>query len=176
MKTDRTLIFDAFWVDNKPFPTEESIESETGQAFFDGYVGDATHFGWMDMIQLKNIIRKNRISHIILKNLDVLGRAAMIAGCVKVCTSYLYNHLYIIKTLPEHNDLENCEPIYNEAECDGWDFTEDDTEIPFRAQCYMMYLLYHTKVKSVICSSNKVRFSAYFDENGNVQLHKESIS
>ena len=176
MNANNVLILDAFWVDNIHFPSEETPDSIIGQAFRDGYLGDARHLGWMDMIQLQEIIKKNHISHIILKHLDVLGRAAMIEGQVKVCTNYLYMHYHIIKTLPKDNDLWNCKPLYHSVLFGGWDFSEDDDKLPSRAHEYMTYLLIHTQVQSVSCSNNKVRVTVYFDENKKFHLLTESIS
>ncbi|WP_407462533.1 hypothetical protein [Methanobrevibacter sp.] len=53
-----TLILDSFWVDNKPFPTALSPNYSDGRAFSDYYPGSARYLGWMDLVLLKNIIKK----------------------------------------------------------------------------------------------------------------------
>ena len=65
MNTGCTLILDAFWVDNKPFPTALQTNSNDGHVFYDYYPGQARYLGWMDLCQLKASIKKNHITHII---------------------------------------------------------------------------------------------------------------
>ena len=56
-----TLILDAFWVSNKPFPTALIPNFGEGRAFYDYYNGPARYLGWMDLVLLKEIIRKHKL-------------------------------------------------------------------------------------------------------------------
>ena len=164
---ENTLVLPAFWVDNKHFPTEVPIETTLGQVFFEGYNGSANHFGWMDLVQLKTLIKKNNITRLIIQNLDTIGRAGFIYGNIIVCTSYRYKQNKLLKYVPENNDLTCCKPLYSTVSIGGWDFEEDSIdELPFRAMNYLRYLLISTKVKEVCYSCKHVSVTAFFDERG----------
>lgn len=170
-----TLILDAFWVSNKPFPTALSPNNGDGRAFHDHYYGEARYLGWMDLVLLKNIIKKHNINHIILQNLDTLGKIAEITKDVKVCRAYEYKRL-IINTPVQTKELVHCNPIYESAEIGGWNFSDDDDVIPSRAQLYMRYLLIRTRVNSITCMTNKIKLTAHFDILGNVIFETEPNS
>ena len=123
MNYGNTLILDAFWVDNKYFPTLQHPNSNDGQVFYDYYYGTARHLGWMDITLLKSIIKKHHITHIILQNLDTLGKIAYVLGEAKVCVAYRYNKFHIILSASREKDLSHCEPIYESAVLGGWDFS-----------------------------------------------------
>jgi len=180
-----TLILDAFWVDNKPFPTTLSPNSGDGRAFFDYYCGTARYLGWMDLVLLKDIIEKHHIKHIILQNLDTLGQIAEITREIKVCVAYEYHRL-IFKSL-NHNkvisrasspkaDLIHCKPIYQTVEFGGWELSDDDAEVPSRAKYYIRHLLIHTRVNSITYMNNKIKFTARFDVIGNVVFETEVVT
>lgn len=163
-----TLVIDAFWVSNKKtFPTILNPNLGDGRAFYDYYCGDARYLGWMDLILLKDIIKKHNIEHIILQNLDTLGKIAQITTDINVCVSYSYHRL-IIRTPLSEKELVHCKPIYTTVEFGGWDLCEDDTEIPIRAQHYMRYLLMHTRVDSITTMTNNIKFILYFDAKGDI--------
>ena len=178
-----TLILDAFWVDNKPFPTAQAANHGDGRAFYDYYCGTAWYLGWMDLVLLKDLIKKNHINHIILNNLDVLGQIAEETREIKVCVAYEY-HKIIFKSfeqnklIPHHSlsgkELVHCKPIYQTIEFGGWELSENDTEVPSRAQYYMRYLLVHTRVDSITYMNNKIKLTARFDFLGNVIFETES--
>ena len=160
-----TLILPAFWVDDKHFPTEVPIETTLGQVFFEGYDGAANHFGWMDLVQLNLLIKKNNITRLILQNLDTIGRAGFVYGNIIVCNSYKYKQ-NIIRYVPE-NDLVSCKPLYSTVSFGGWDFEEDSVEeLPLSAMNYLRYILVATKVKEVTYSCTHVSVTAFFDERG----------
>lgn len=162
------LILDAFWVSNtKKFPTVLNPNLGDGRAFYDYYDGNARYLGWMDLVLLKDLIKKNNVKHIILQNLDTLGKIAQSTLEVKICMSYSY-HRFIIHTALKEKDLLHCQPIYTTVEFGGWDFSENDVEIPIRAQHYMRYLLVHTRVDSITTMTNNIKFTIYFDSKGNV--------
>lgn len=175
MSKNNTLILDAFWVDSKPFPTVEPRDSKVGQILYSEYTGTARYIGWMDLIQLKDLIRRGNITHIILKNLDILGKMAQANGYVKICTSYKMKNLYIINKMPDKKNLKYCQPFYNMVQCGGWDFSLDDPDIPARAKWYMRYLLIQTNVISITYSNNKVRVTASNDDKGFPQITTEQL-
>lgn len=172
--TGPVLVIDAFWADNKPFPSEEKPNSKIGQIFHNEYSGNYRHLGWMDLVQLKELITKHSISHIVLKNLDVLGKVAMISHDVKVCTAYICNK-HILNSIPNNKVFSHCKPLYKSVEIGGWKISENDEEISSRAQKYMIYLLFQTKVQSVTYSTNNVIVTAYFDSNGKHHIISEKI-
>lgn len=177
-----TLILDAFWVSNKPFPTALIPNFGEGRAFYDYYNGPARYLGWMDLVLLKEIIRKHHINHIILQNLDTLGKIAQVTLEIKVCVSY-ENHNFIIPTLEHFTkirkvssqklELSHCHPIYHIVEFGGWELSDDDTTVPSRAQLYMRYLLNHTGVNSITYLNNKIKFTVRMDRFGKVTFETE---
>lgn len=180
-----TLIIDAFWVDNKPFPTALCPNSGDGRAFADYYCGDARYLGWMDLVLLKDIIKKHHIKHIILQNLDTLGEIAEITKEIKICVAYEY-HKIIFKSLdrnkaifltsPSEADLIHCKPIYQTIEFGGWELSENDSEFPSRAKMYIRHLLIHTRVNSITYMNNKIKLTALFDIIGNVVFKTEEVT
>ena len=180
-----TLILDAFWVSSKPFPTALTPNLGDGRAFYDYYDGPARYLGWMDMVLLKEIIKKHHIKHIILQNLDTLGKIAQVTKDIKVCVSY-ENHNFIIPSLEHFTkirksssqklEFSHSRPIYHSVECGGWELSDDDTIVPARAQLYMRYLLINTGVNSITYLNNKIKFTAHFDVLGNVIFETEANS
>lgn len=175
MSANNVLILDAFWVDRKTFPTEEPRYTKVGQVLYSRYPGTARYLGWMDLIQLKDLIQKRNISHIILKNLDLLGKMAEANGYVKICNSYIMKKYYVIHKMPDKRSLKHCKPIYDMVEAGGWDFSLDDPDIPARAKWYMRYLLIKTKVSSITYTTNKIRVTAFIDEHGYAKVETEQI-
>lgn len=160
-----TLILPAFWVDEKRFPTEVPVETSLGQVFMEGYDGPANHFGWMDLVQLNLLIKKNNITRLILQNLDTIGRAGFVYGNIIVCNSYKYKQ-NIIRYVPE-NDLVSCKPLYSTVSFGGWDFEEDTAEeLPLAAKNYLRYILMATKVHEVSYTCEHVSVTAFIDERG----------
>lgn len=174
MVTGTTLILDAFWVDNKYFPTLLCANSNEGQAFYDYYYGEARHLGWMDLCLLKPLIKKHKITHIILQNLEAFGQICDAIGEVKVCIAYNYNKFHVVHSVDKIKELTHCEPIYATVEFGGWDFPEDG-KLHFRAQTYIRYLLIHTRVNSITCFTNKFEVTASFDSKGQIEFHSQPI-
>lgn len=175
MSANNILILDAFWVDRKPFPTEEPRYTEVGQILYSGYSGTARYLGWMDLIQLKDLIHKRNISHIILKNLDLFGRIAQANGYVKICNSYIKKNRFIIHEMPDKRSLNHCKPLYDMVEAGGWDFSLDDPDIPARAKWYMRYLLIQTNVNSITYTTNRIRVTAFIDEHGYAKVETQQL-
>lgn len=175
MNLGNTLILDAFWVDNKHFPTVQHPNCNDGHVFYDYYTGQARYLGWLDLCLLKAIIKKHNITHIILQNLDTFGKICDAIGEVKVCVAYNYNKFNIVHLVAKHKELTHCEPIYTTIEFGGWEFPENG-KIPFRAQMYMEYLLIHTRVNSITTFTEKFKFTVSFDKHGKIEFTSEPIS
>ena len=168
-----TLTIDAFGISNHFFPSEEDKSSQIGKIFHDYYSGNASHLGWLDLVQLRTIIKKHAIKHITLTNLDVLGKIAEKTKEIKICNAYLYDGRVIIQ-LPKKVNLRDCHPIYD-VKFGGWSFTANSCMLPHRAESYMQYLLMHTKVETVSFSTNKVKVTAYRTVKGYPELRIEKI-
>lgn len=167
-----TLILDAFWVSDKTFPTVLYPGSGDGRIFYDLYTGTARYLGWLDLVLLKDIVKKSNVKHIILQNLDTLGQIAQHTRAVKVCTSYDYEH-YVVNSLSKVRKPEHCKPIYRDIVLGGWDFSDEDSELDIRAQSYIKYLLVRTRVNSITCMNSKIKFTASLDFLGNVKCVTE---
>jgi len=175
MNIGTTLIIDAFWVDNRPFPTAQSPNSNDGRIFYDCYPGQARYLGWMDLCQLKECIKKHHITSIILKNLDTFGKICDVIGEVKVCVGYNYNKFHIIHSIPQPKEATHCKPIYTTIEFGGWEFTENG-DIPSRAKTYMEYLLTHTRVNSITAFTEHVILTVFFNKQGKIEFTSEPNS
>jgi len=173
MNFGNTLILDAFWVSSKPFPTTLMANSQEGRPFYDYYTEGARFVGWMDFCLLKQIIQKHHITHIILRNLNTLRKISSILGKTKVCIAYEYKKFFIIHSISKKKELVHCKPIYQDVIIGGWDFEDDATEIPSRAQQYMRFLLIHSRVNSITCMTNKIKLTAYFDDVGRIDFKYE---
>ena len=167
-----TLILDAFWVANNSFPTALVRDSKEGKEFYKLYPNKARYLGWMDLVLLKDIIKKHNITHIILQNLDLLGKIVPKDQPVKVCVAYEFKR-FIIHTISQKNQLQYCNPIYQNAVYGGWNSSDDDNELHIRATGYLRYLLIHTRVDSITCMNNKIKVTAHWDESGNVVFDTE---
>ena len=171
-----TLVIDAFWVANHTFPTEQFPDSNVGKLFHKYYAGPKQHLGWMDLLLLKKIIKERHISHIILKNLSALGKIAEATHCVQICTTYEYKNIFIIPSIQKDTNLKKCKPLYKTIIFGGWNLSEDDSNIPERAQRYIKYLLVETNVESITCQTNKIKMTAHFDSDRHVVFDTELIT
>lgn len=174
MNFGNTLILDAFWVSSRPFPTALMANSQEGRPFYDYYPESVRYIGWMDLCLLKTMIQKHNITHIILQNLNTLGKICAITGTAKVCIAYEYNKIFLVSSAPKNKELVHCKPIYQNAVFGGWDFDNDATVIPARAQQYMRFLLIHSRVNSITCMTSKIKLTAYFDDDGKVKFQYEA--
>lgn len=174
MNCSKALLIDAFWADNRYFPSEISPDSPEGKILYSGYKGTATHLGWMDMVQLRNLVKRDNISHLILRNLDLLGKVIIAnKNVLNICNAYMCDS-YLIHYVPESRILKQCKPIYNTSLVGSWNISDDDDEIPISAQNYIKYLLINTNVQSVTYSTNKATVTAYYS-NGKPKLHSEKF-
>lgn len=149
-----TLILPAFWVDEKRFPTEVPVETSLGQVFMEGYDGPANHFGWMDLVQLKDIIKKCNISRLILQDIDTLGRAGFMNGTIVACLAYKYKNT-VINYVPE-NDLSSCTPLYTTISYGGWNAMQmmPKMKFPFMPKITYVSFLCIQRLKKFVLSVN----------------------
>lgn len=165
INSDASLVIPAFWVGNQSIPTEIPIDSPAGRIFKKEYIGNETHFGWMDLVQLKDLLTKKHASHIILKNMDTLGRIGKMLGKIFICTVYQYNRYIITSKIPPEG-LNYCRALYNQQHIFyPWDFDENTSErLPSECKRYMLYILTATNVMDVTYTAKKFSVTVYWDE------------
>ncbi len=99
-------------VGSGPFPTE--LFDETGDLLQEiGHEFGATtnrrrRCGWLDMVLIKNAIKLNSLTGLVLTKLDVLSFSKEI----KICVAYDYNGETINNLPSDVNVLSKCKPIY----------------------------------------------------------------
>lgn len=122
-----------------PFMTE--LCDDTGDAIrvkgneYGVSTGRPRRCGWLDSVILNYAVRVNGITHIAVTRMDTLGGL----GPVRICTGYRKGD-HVITDFPARlQDLEGCQPIYEELP--GW--TDDITDVrrfedlPVEAQNYI---------------------------------------
>lgn len=171
-----TLLIDAFMAYNKTFPTELFPDTPEGKIFHEYYDGNFRHLGWMDIVLLKHIVKKHNYSHIILQNLNTLGKIATITKSVQVCVAYQYPKHRILPSIRKDTNLKKCKPLYKTIIFGGWNSSDDDFKIHVRAEHYMRYILVQTQVETVTYQTNKVKVIAHFDSKKNVVFDYETLS
>jgi adenylosuccinate synthase len=108
-----------------PFPTE--LFDETGSAIqqkgaeFGATTGRQRRCGWLDMVILKNAVRLNGLTGLVLTKLDVLGGF----DTLKICTGYEYKGQTLEYFPADLRVLAECKPIYETLP--GW--SEDISHI-----------------------------------------------
>lgn len=122
-----------------PFPTE--LDDENGKHLlevgheFGTTTGRPRRCGWLDCVVLRLSMRANGLTAIALNKLDPLSGLKKL----KIATAYKKNGKLITEFPADINDLEGCEPVYEEL--DGW--AEDVTkakkfsDLPINAQKYV---------------------------------------
>ena len=122
-----------------PFPTE--LFDETGDAIqakgaeFGATTGRRRRCGWLDLVLLRNSMRLNGLTGIVITKLDVLGGLESL----KICTAYAYNETIIHDFPASLKVLGACKPIYETLP--GW--SEDISgirrfeDLPPNAQNYL---------------------------------------
>lgn len=162
-----SAIVNAFEVSDSPFPSEVPFNSALWNIFNDGYEGYAavSHFGWLDMVQLRSCVYHHHIKHIIVQGLDVLGLAGIVNGSINICNAYLCNTGRIIYEIPK-SGFQNCKPMYDRSSfriIGGWDFTVNEIDdLPINAKYFMRYLLMHSGAETVTYLDENISVSAYF--------------
>jgi len=108
-----------------PFPTE--LFDETGDmiqekgAEFGATTGRRRRCGWLDTVLLRNAVRLNSLTGIVITKLDVLGGLPML----NICTGYDYHGKKLNDFPASLKVLAECKPIYETLP--GW--TEDISHI-----------------------------------------------
>ncbi len=101
-----------------PFPTE--LFDETGDFIqkkgveFGATTGRKRRCGWLDIVILRNAVRLNGLSGVVITKLDVLGGLPEL----KICTGYEYNGKTLNDFPTSLNILAQCKPIYEAMP--GW--------------------------------------------------------
>jgi adenylosuccinate synthase len=136
-----------------PFPTE--LFDETGSAIqqkgaeFGATTGRQRRCGWLDMVILKNAVRLNGLTGLVLTKLDVLGGL----DTLKICTGYEYKGEKLEYFPADLNVLAECKPIYETLP--GWSedisHIRDDKALPENAIKYIKRIeeLSETPVKII---------------------------
>ena len=122
-----------------PFVTE--LMDQTGDAIrekgheYGATTGRPRRCGWLDAVILQYAVRVNGVTHLAVTRMDTLGGI----GPVKICTGYRKNGKLITDFPARLQDLEGCEPVYEELP--GW--TDDISHIrdfnllPEEAKAYL---------------------------------------
>ena len=122
-----------------PFVTE--LMDETGNAIrekgneYGATTGRPRRCGWLDAVILKYAVRVNGVTHLAVTRMDTLGGV----GPVKICTGYKKNGSIITDFPARLQDLEGCEPVYEELP--GWtdniSHIRDFNLLPAEAKAYL---------------------------------------
>lgn len=137
-----------------PFPTE--LHDETGEWIrekggeFGVTTGRARRCGWLDLVILKTSVRVSGLTDLVVTKIDTLAGLEKI----QVCVGYKFEDQVIDYFPASLEDLEKCEPIYEEF--DGWDESVADArsyeEIPENAKKYLKKIEEFTGVTISIVS------------------------
>ena len=102
-----------------PFPTE--LENETGEWIrekgheYGVTTGRSRRCGWLDIVIVNTSVRVSGLTSLAVTKIDTLAGLEK----VKMCVGYKVNNEVIDYFPASLEDLEKCEPIYEEF--DGWD-------------------------------------------------------
>ena len=147
-----------------PFPTE--LNNEIGNYLqnkggeFGATTGRPRRCGWLDLVVLRESVRLNNISSIVLTKLDVLSGL----DTLQICTKYVYNGEEILYPPQIENGLAYVEPVYESVK--GWD--EDISNIktyhnlPKATRDYITFIEDNLKVKARIISVGPERSQTIF--------------
>ncbi len=122
-----------------PFPTE--LFDEMGEKIravgreFGATTGRPRRTGWLDILALKEAVRTNGLTALVLTKMDVLNDLEII----KVCTAYSHKGEMLEEFPRDFEVLKECKPVYEEVE--GWqqDINSATTleELPAQALKYL---------------------------------------
>ncbi len=122
-----------------PFPSElfdavgEAIQKKGAE--FGATTGRKRRCGWLDTVLLRNAVRLNGLTGLVITKLDVLGGL----DTLKICTAYEYNGERIEHFPGDLKVLAGCKPVYESLP--GW--SEDISgirskeELPKNAKDYL---------------------------------------
>ncbi|MGB9780326.1 adenylosuccinate synthase [Caldanaerobacter sp.] len=125
-----------------PFPTE--LKDDIGNFLRErGYeygttTGRARRCGWLDLVMIKYAVRVSGVTTLALTKLDTLTGLSTI----KICTKYKIGEEIVDNFPGSLEDLNHCEPIYEEME--GWNEdirgARSFDDLPLNAQKYVRRL------------------------------------
>ncbi|MBN1156980.1 adenylosuccinate synthase [Candidatus Woesearchaeota archaeon] len=137
-----------------PFPTEltdssgDMLRSEGNE--YGSTTGRPRRCGWFDAVVVNHSIRINNITSLAMTKLDVLDNF----DTVKICIAYMTGNKEITDFPPSLEELEKCEPVYEELP--GWKTkTSDITKwngLPANAKKYLERIEQITNTKISIIS------------------------
>jgi len=122
-----------------PFPSElfdavgDRIQEKGAE--FGATTGRRRRCGWLDTVILKNAVRLNGLTGMVITKLDILGGL----DTLKICTGYAYKDQTITHFPADLDILADCRPIYESLP--GW--SEDISDIrsrdalPANARAYL---------------------------------------
>ena len=126
-------------VGDGPFVTE--LEGDTGQRIrevgkeYGTTTGRPRRIGWLDMVVLRHANRINELKYIVITLLDVLTGIETL----RICTGYLYRGKIISHIPANLQELEECEPVYEDLP--GWqeDISkiEEFGDFPWQTKSYV---------------------------------------
>ncbi len=126
-------------VGDGPFVTE--LEDDTGRRIrevgkeYGTTTGRPRRVGWLDMVVLMHANRINGLKYTVITLLDVLTGIETL----KICTGYLYRGEVIHHIPANLQELEECQPVYEELP--GWqeDISkiEEFSDFPWQARSYV---------------------------------------
>lgn len=150
-----------------PFPTElfddigEKIQ-KTGSEF-GATTGRKRRCGWIDMVVLRNAVRLNSLTGLVITKLDVLDDLDEI----KICTGYDHKGIKISDFPPEIKVLQECTPVYESHP--GWkqDISgiTDFNDLPENAKKYLARIEELSNVTIKIVSVGPEREATIIKEN-----------
>jgi len=150
-----------------PFPTELFDEigdkiQKTGSEF-GATTGRKRRCGWLDMVVLRNAVRLNSLTGIVITKLDVLDDLDEI----KICTGYEYQGKIITDFPPEIQILEQCTPVYETHP--GWkqntSGTREYKDLPENVKKYLDRVVELANVPIKIVSVGPGREATIIKEN-----------
>ncbi len=150
-----------------PFPTElfDDIGDEIQRkgAEFGATTGRKRRCGWLDTVIVRNAVRLNGLTSIVITKLDVLGGLTPL----KICTGYEYKGKKMNHFPADLKVLAECRPVYEDHE--GW--TEDISkvttfeELPDNARKYLKRIEELTQTPIGIVSVGPGRYETIVLEN-----------
>jgi adenylosuccinate synthase len=100
-------------VGSGPFPTELFDETgdriQTKGAEFGATTGRRRRCGWLDTVLLRNAVRLNGLTGLVITKLDVLGGLEQL----KICTGYEYDGEIVSDFPASLKILGSCKPVYD---------------------------------------------------------------
>jgi len=137
-----------------PFPTE--LNDSTGEWIrekgheYGVTTGRSRRCGWLDIVILKSSARISGLTSFVVTKIDTLAGLEK----VKMCTGYKLDGKEIDYFPASLEDLERCEPIYEEF--DGWDESIENArayeDIPENAKIYLKRIEELTETRVSIVS------------------------